>query len=461
MWVHEQLAPGLPTYNVPIAFVLRGPLPGHVLEQAFGEIVRRQEILRTRYPLENGRPLQRVEPHRTWHLPLVDLTGLAPSQRERTVRDLLAQDAGIPFDIAEGPIYRFVRLKLGPEESVVSLSVHHLAFDGWSMGVMARELEAAFEAFRNGEPSALAELSLRYSDVARWLCQQEQRADRLTKRDEWRGRLRDVPELAWPPKRLSQSESPARASRIVAAFAAEGVRALARREGATAFAIAAACLNVMLHLRSGQSVFALGTDVAGRSQADFEKLIGFFVNQVVLVADLTGEPTFRELLARVSKTVSEVLLGDGIAYDALVSDLGRANGLDGHLFRVKLVLQPDLPGLVLEGVVCEALPASIDLAKFDVAMSLFERGSTTVCSLDYREGTLTSLEAAQFLDEYVSLLAFACEHPAASLGEMKAFLRQAEQTRQATERRRFDELRNGLIRERSLQTSPTTPEGMP
>ncbi|HEY7077142.1 MAG TPA: condensation domain-containing protein, partial [Solirubrobacteraceae bacterium] len=301
LWFLEQLEPGSTAYTIAGALPLRGPLHVAALERALNEVVRRHESLRTTFTAPAGEPLQVVAPE--LELPLA-----VHFVRDDAHRRALARaEAGAPFDLECGPLLRAVLLRLGGDEQELLLTMHHIVSDGWSLEVLYRELRTLYAAFAAGEPSPLPELAIQYPDFALW--QRGQAGDEQL--DHWRRRLAGAPTVLELPADRSRPAAATHAggaeSLLLGASDSAALRALAAAEEATPFMLTVSAFAVLAHRMTGQDDLLIGTPVAGRTRAETEPLIGFFVNTLALRVDLSGRPSFRALLRRVRATVLEAL----------------------------------------------------------------------------------------------------------------------------------------------------------
>ncbi|MBZ4423386.1 condensation domain-containing protein, partial [Myxococcus sp. RHSTA-1-4] len=306
LWFIDQLQPGLALYNMPMVLRLSGPLELPALHRAYEALVLRHEVLRTTFQSEGGEPRQLIHPAPLQSLLVVDLSGVPSGEREVEVRRRAAEDAARPFDLATGPLVRATVLKLEPGEHVLLLNMHHSISDGWSMGVLVRELTALYEAFRQGQPSPLPELPVQYADYAVWQRNWLSGATLQGQLDWWKQQLSGAPHALELP---TDKPRPAALSHLGASVPlslprelSEAVDALAKREGATPFMLLLAAFQALLHRYCGQDDVLVGSPIAGRRHADTEGLIGFFVNTLVLRARFTPDLCFRALLAQVRNT---------------------------------------------------------------------------------------------------------------------------------------------------------------
>ncbi|HEU0052909.1 MAG TPA: condensation domain-containing protein, partial [Longimicrobium sp.] len=309
LWFLDRLEPGSAAYNLPTAWRLGGALDAAVLERALGEIVRRHEALRTTFAEVDGSPVQVVAPFDGFALPVEELSALGEADREAAVRHRAREEAARPFDLSAGPLFRAALLRLTADDHVLLLSMHHVVSDGWSTGVLFRELSALYEAYRAGRESPLAELPVQYADYAVW--QREQLEGEVLERQlsYWRERLSGAPELLElptdHPRPPVQSYRGASVPVELSPELLERLQALGRREGATLYMTLLSAFQVLLSKYSGSDDVVVGSPIAGRTRKEIEELIGFFVNSMVLRTDLSGDPSFREVLRR----AREVTLG--------------------------------------------------------------------------------------------------------------------------------------------------------
>src|SRR5919107_315171 len=302
LWLLQQLEPEDTSYNIRQAIRIKGGLDVGVLRRALGAIVARQEALRTTFAVMDGNPLQVIAPSLDVPLPVESLSSLPGEEREEAVQRWVREAGRERFDLERGPLFRARLLRLGEEEHLLLLSVHHAVSDGWSMGVFWRELSALYGAFSRGEPSPLPELPVQYADYALW---QRRWLDGEVLEGQlgyWRERLAGLSPLELPtdrPRPAVRSHLGARQELMLPEPLTRTLKDLARREGTTLFMVLLGAFQALLARYSGQEDIAVGSPIAGRNQAETEGLIGFFVNTLVMRTDLSGDPTFKELLGRV------------------------------------------------------------------------------------------------------------------------------------------------------------------
>ena len=406
MWFIARLQPESPAYNMPFTVRLRGRLDAEALRRTLGEIVRRHEALRTVFKRGSaGNPIQVVQPAGELDLPLTDLSHL-PNAEEEAAR-VAEEDARRPFDLERGPIFRARLLRLGESEHLLLLAMHHIVGDGWSTERLFAETGALYRAFSRGESSPLPEPPVQYADYAAWQrgWLKGETLDRQL--SYWRARLAGAPTLDLPtdhPRPPVTSERGAHHGVEILGGVAEALEQTAREEAATPFMALMAAYALLLRRWSGQDDVVIGTPVAGRDRPEVEPLIGLFVNTVALRADLSGDPTFRELLGRMREAVLEAYAHQDLPFERLVEELKVERTLSRHpVFQVLFVMQK-APDAVAEeadaGVHIEVESADTASTKFDLmlAMTRTPRGlwATFEYATDLFEGETIGRMGAHF-----------------------------------------------------------------
>jgi amino acid adenylation domain-containing protein len=392
LWFLDQLEPGRPVYNMPVALRLGGGIEPALLERSLGEVVRRHEALRTTFPAVQGLPYQEIAPPGEIVLPVVDLRGLPAGRRMAEARGRLVEEAVRPFDLVRGPLLRALALRLDDEELALALTLHHIVGDGWSMEVLTAEVTTLYQAFAQGIPSPLPELPVQYADYAVW--QRGWLAGEVLARqvEYWKRKLAGVPTvLELPADRPRPAVQSFRGANRPLAFPPElsaALRDLGRRHGATLFMTLLAVFQTLLHRASGQEVVLVGSPIANRNRTEIEGLIGFFVNTLVLAGDLGDDPPFTTLLARVRETVLEAQAHQDLPFEKLVEELDPERSLShSPLFQVMLTLtqshrRPSVAALAGEAGT-SAVETAPGPAKFDLSLALEERGGRLAGSLEY------------------------------------------------------------------------------
>jgi amino acid adenylation domain-containing protein len=340
LWLMDRMHGAGAAYNLHTMIRAPGQIDVPAVERAVGELVRRHEALRTVFAEQDGAPVQVILPFTGFTLPIVEM----PGADEAALRRFAADETAVPFDLATGPLVRGMLLRLAPDDHVLLLVMHHIVSDGWSMGVISVEIAELYEAFRKGLPSPLPEPGFQYADYA--VQQRERmRGDVLAKQlAYWRERLADAPALLElpldRPRPAVQTYRGAARPLSLPRPALERLEELARAEGATLHMVLSACFQVLLSKYAGTEDVVLGSPVAGRSRRELEKLIGFFVNTVVLRTDLSGDPPFREVLRRVRATALGAYSHQELPFERLVAELRPERSLrHTPLFQVIFALE--------------------------------------------------------------------------------------------------------------------------
>ncbi|HEY0514844.1 MAG TPA: condensation domain-containing protein, partial [Thermoanaerobaculia bacterium] len=425
LWFLDRLQPGSPLYNVPLAYRLRGPLEPGALAAALGEIVRRHGALRTRFVEGLDGPVQVVEPAGAFSLAEVDLGDLPEPARRLEEERLTAEAALRPFDLARGPLFCAFLLRAGASEWSLMLAMHHIVSDGWSLDVLARELAALYRAGREGRFSPLAELPLQYADFAAWQRRWLRGEALESQLAYWREHLAGVPTiLELPTDRPHPPEQTFRGATAGLTLTAEltrAVRGLGQQGGATLFMTALAAFELLLHRYTGQTDLLVGMPVAGRSREELEGLIGFFVNTLVLRADLDGDPSVLALLGRVRAETLDVQAHQDLPFEKLVEELAPARSLSRSplVQTVFTLLDARREGLDLPGIFSQLRLLDIASAKFDLGLSLADRGDGLAATLEYSSDLFDPATAARMLEHFERLLAGMAAAPDRPISELE------------------------------------------
>ncbi len=412
MWFLDQLEPGRPSYDIPVVVRLSGTLDVAALQRAFNELARRHESLRTSFASVGGLPVQVIADELTIDLPIADLTGEPEAEALRRSLEVSWQ----PFDLARGPLVRARLYKLGATDHLLAVTMHHAIADGWSLGILVVETGRLYEAFAHGEASPLPELAIQYPDYAAWQRDWLQGDVLETQLGFWRKTLSGVPALEIAGARARPAVASGQGGQRFREFPkalADGLRALGRKEGATFFMTLFAGLETLLYRYSGQSDFAIGLPIAGRTTAETENLIGYFANTLALRADLAGEPSFRELLRRVRKAALAAYAHQDLPFDQVVVDLqpGR-DPSRSPIFQVMLVLQnAPLPALETTGLSMVAIDVESVTAKFDLTLSVTENDQGFRAALEYASDLFDAATADRMLAHLQTLLDSAIAEP--------------------------------------------------
>jgi surfactin family lipopeptide synthetase A len=451
LWLHAQLAPDTALYNEPLTVRHRGPLDVGVLQKAFNEIIRRHEAWRTTFPLVDGEPVQQVLAPFFIDLTEIDLRALNPQDREKEATRLATADARIPFDLERGPLFRAKLVRLDEQEHRLYITLHHLIFDGFSgYRILLPELVALYEAFLGGKPSPLPALPFQFGDFALWQRERMQGAQLEASMEYWRGRLAPpLPSLQIPyshPVPPVQTFGGAMYSASLPLSLSEALRELCRREGVTLYMALLAAFNVLLYRYSGQEDILIGSNTAGRNHSGSEKLLGYFLNTIPLRSDLSGDPTFRELLDRIRGTTLEALSHDEVPLDRVVAELHPERDPNRNpLFQILFSLEPPLSRVSPEwDLTC--IEVETGATKFELCMVLDDRADGLLCRLIYNTALFDAEAAGRMAGHWQTLLESVAENPGLPISEC-TLLTQAE--------------REQILVEWNDTAEPYTPEPLP
>ncbi|HEY2915109.1 MAG TPA: amino acid adenylation domain-containing protein, partial [Candidatus Angelobacter sp.] len=410
LWFAHQLQPNSSAYNVSSVLRLKGELKVELLERAMVEIVRRHEVLRTRFENVGGDPRQIIEAESRIGMPVVDLSGQGMSEREAEVRKQTQEESEAPFDLGRGPLLRVKLLKLAEQEHVLLVTMHHIVSDGWSMGIMVHECAELYQAYSEGRDPGLAELPIQYGDYAVW--QREWMKGEVLEEQlgYWRKQLAGVGVLELATDRVRPALQTNAGAILMFALKEElsaGLKELSRREGVTLFMTLLGAFQAMLWRYSGQGDIAVGAPIAGRRWKEIEGLIGFFVNTLVLRTKVKGGESFKELLEGVRETTLEAYRHQDVPFEKLVEELQPERKLNTTpLFQVMFVLQNAPPGEVrLAGLTLSDMPSETSIErKFDLSLETVEYAGKIEASLRYRTELFDEITMRRMAGHWETLL---------------------------------------------------------
>ncbi len=377
LWFLEQLVPGNPFYNVPAAIRLTGQLDFTALQQAFNAIAQRHEALRTNFVKIDG-PAQIISPNVNISLPIVNLQHLPVKDRQLAAGQIATESAQRPFNLATDLLLRVKLLQLDETEYVLLLNLHHIVSDGWSLGVLIRELSVLYTAFSTNQPSPLPPLPIQYADFAHWQREWLQGEVLESQLSYWRSHLADLPLLNLPTDRTRPAVQTYRGAthNLELSNLTSSLEALSQQAGVTLFMTLLAAFQTLLHRYTGQADIVVGSPIANRNRSELEPLIGFFVNSLVLRVDLSDNPTFRELLARVREITLAAYDHQDLPFEKLVEELHPERDLSRNpLFQVVFALQnAPMQPLELPGLTLNPLKFDVNTTRFDLELHLWEQG---------------------------------------------------------------------------------------
>ena len=425
MWFMDQLQPGNPAYNRSTHIHLRGALNIAVFDNSLNEIVRRHEILRTSFLATDGQPVQAVASSLTLSLPVIDLGSLPAHEQQAEVSRIVTEDAQHSFDLSRVPLLKVQLVRLGETEHLLVLTLHHIVFDGWSAGILMRELSTLYKALSAGEQPTLPELPIQFADFARWQRRRMQGGVLDAQLAHWKTKLSgQLPLLelstdrARPP---AQTFRGARQHLSLPANVSASLKSLSQREGATLFMTLLAAFQALLHRYTGGEDIIVGVPIAGRNRLEVENLIGIFINTLALRTDLSGNPSFRQLLGRVRTTALEAYAHQELPFERLVEELQPVRDLSRTpVFQVLFQLR-NLPD--------ERVDANEDLrmaeadfdsgsAKLDLALDIVNKPEGLSCVAEYNTDLFDAASIARLLNHYENLLRGLLDNPNARLSEL-------------------------------------------
>ncbi len=422
MWFLHRLAPDSAAYNVPAAIRVRGLLSRDALGAALGDVVHRHEILRSVFPMVDGRPVQLVTEQEV-EMPFVDLQSEPEAGREARAREILRAEGRQPFDLARGPVARALLLRLHATDHVVLLNMHHIVCDQWSFGVLGRELMALYNAHRSGEAPSLPALPIQFADFAGW--QREWLSGPVLQAQlaYWRRHLGGtLPVLELPtdrPRPATPSYQGGREARRLGLTLVAAVEALSRQEQASVFMTLMAGINALLARYSGQDDILLGVPIANRSLLASEGLVGALVNTLPLRTDLSGDPSFRELVRRVRETLLDAYAHQEMPFDKLVQEL-QPERYTSHTPLIQVLvnlLNAPMPAQHFEALTWEPFEFDRGAAQFDLTLSL-DWGREGWLIAEYNTDLFDRTTIARVLAHFEVLLRAAAANPDRRLSEI-------------------------------------------
>ncbi|MBV9787616.1 MAG: amino acid adenylation domain-containing protein, partial [Chloroflexi bacterium] len=425
LWFLDQLEPGNVSYNIPLAVRLSGPLDRVALSRALEGVVARHEVLRTTFSQDaHGQPAQRITPAQPVPLPLVDLSHLPITERDAATHEHAAAEAQQPFDLIAGPVLRATLLRLDSTEHVLLLTLHHIVADGRSLDVLIHEIVTLYTAAAAGQANPLPELPIQYADYAVW--QRQWLSGEILEQQlgYWRRHLADLPTLQLPTdyqRPAVQSFQGARHALQIPANVTEALRALSREAGTTLFMTVLAGFQTLLARYSSQDDIVVGTPVSNRSRTETEAMIGFFINTLVLRADLSGNPSFRELLGRTRELAMQAYAHQDLPFEMLVEALQPERDLSRQpLFQVTFALnKAATPSYDRGPLKLQPLDADSQNVKFDLTLELLERPDTIEGYFEYTSDLFSADTIARLAEHFQRLLSSIAADPAQPIAALE------------------------------------------
>ena len=426
LWFLDQLEPGNAAYLIPGVWALRGDLYIVALQKSLEQVIERHESLRTLFSVKDGQPVQVIGAPGAFDFPLVDLSTLLSDERDRQTCRLAAHAARQPLDLARGPLMRVFLVKVAVQEYLLLFTIHHIISDGWSSGVFARELTMLYGGQISGKPLALPPLPLQYADYALWQRQWLQGEVLQQELDYWKAQLSEAPVLALRtdhPRPALQTYHGARELLSIPASLHTALMTVCQREGVTLFMLLLASFQVLLARSSGQSDISVGTPIANRRRTELEGLIGLFVNTLVMRSDLSGNPTFVEVLRRVREVTLGAYAHQDVPFEQVVELVEpRRDVSRSPLFQVMFTWQqqdartplaPSSQDLRLQGLAIEHVTT-----KFDLTLHMSGSAGGLSCSVEYNTDLFERATIERFLQHWQTLLHGIVATPQATLFQL-------------------------------------------
>ena len=424
LWFLNRLRPDNDFYNIALACELFGDLNVPVLERSLQEIIRRHGALRTRFVVEDGEPLQKVESSIEFRLQLLDLSNEEDAEnRRKQALEIVMQQSAKPFDLESAPLLRGTLIRVGERSHILALSIHHIVVDEWSMGILQQEMALLYSAYVQGQESPLKELPVQYADYTLWQAQWLQGEVFVRQMEYWKKQLAGMPEvLELPTDKPRPAVSEHRGSMGRALLVGtywEKMKSLSRQEGASVFMTVLAIYQVLLSRYAGQTDFGVGTPITNRSHVRLEGMIGFCVNTLIMRADLRGEPTFREVLERVKKATLEAFDHQDLPLEKLVEELSPERQVSGSpLFQVTFTLvNGAAASSALPGVEFRPLMTDTTTSKCDLALFAIDAESPSL-AINYDTGLFDADTILRMFHHFGYLLASATDEPGLRISDL-------------------------------------------
>jgi amino acid adenylation domain-containing protein len=417
--------PGNKTFNVPSIVRLSGQLDAAALEHSFTELTRRHESLRTTFDMVDGELMQIIHQPAATGMQVIDLQALSQSEQEAQIRELAEAELTRPFDLVHGPLMRTTLVKQSEQEHVLLIMKHHIVTDGWSMGIFFYELTTLYACYAQGAPSPLPELTVQYADYAHWQREWLQGEDLEKQLSYWREQLGgELPVLQLPtdfPRPAVQTYQGKELLFSLPKSLADGLTTWGKGEGVTLFMTLLGSFQTLLHRYTGQEDILVGSPIAGRNDADIESIIGSFVNTLVMRTDLSGDPTFRELIARVSDVALGAYGHQELPFEKLVEELQpERNTAHSPVFQVMFVLQntPSEFTMELPGLTMSTVEANSGSAQFDLMLTLTEREHELFGKWQFNTDLFEESTAWRMISHFQTLLEDILAHPDKKLSQL-------------------------------------------
>ena len=425
LWFQEELARGTSTLHVDLGMSLAGPLNWAALEQSFNEISRRHENLRTSFPVIDGELVQIVHPVSKVPLPTVNLSHLNAAERETVVAKLTRAALDQPFDLETGPLVRLAAIRHSGEQHSILCFLHHIICDGWSRGILIREVSSLYQSFSRGEPSPVPELKVQYGDFAVW--QRERLQGETLERELgfWKEQLAGAPALldipTDRPRPPVPTNSGAAESFTLPAELSQRLKALSHKRGTTMFMLLLAAFQTLLYRYTGEEDVVVGATVANRERSELEPLIGFFVNMLALRTDCSGNPRFLELLEHVRETTLRAYAHQSAPFEKLVQEL-RPKRTPGYLPLFQAVFsfqnQPTITEMKLSGLTLSVPEKEVTTSQIDLLLDMYEGPESLQGAVQYNADLFDRTTIVRTISHLRNLLEAITANPEQRLSDL-------------------------------------------
>jgi non-ribosomal peptide synthetase component F len=450
LWLLDQLDPGNHTYNDPTAVRLTGSLNITALEQSLNAVVSRHQTLRTVFTTVEGQPVQNIQPITEITIPIVDLreNERSPQQRESQAKRIALAEAQRPFNLAQGPLIRATLIQLDKTEYVLLLTMHHIISDLWSMAILIRELADFYAAFSQGKSLTLPDLPIQYADFAIWQREWMQGKVLETQLNYWKQQLKDAPtKLELPtdkPQPLQPTYTGATQSFQLPKDLSNALKLLSKRADVTLSMTLLTTFNVLLHYYSKQEDIVVGSPIANRNRSEIEGLIGFFVNSLALRTNLSGNPSFSELLRRTREVTLGAYAHQDLPFEKLVGELQIERDLNYNpLFQVWFTLQniatPDIQKLILSlpDVTLSPFDTNKQISPFDLGLLVSEQAEGISGCFEYKTDLFESSTIFRMVAALEMILRCVVTQPEIRLNQLVAKLDESNQQKQLVRKQEY------------------------
>jgi NRPS condensation-like uncharacterized protein len=429
-WFLKQLYPDSAADNLLNVIRLGGGLDVSVFEKAFSEIVRRHEILRTTFELKEGIPVQIISDPQPVNMPVADLSMLSEEKQIAEVERVAREEGLKPFNLSTGPLMRVGMIKLGEEDHVVMVTMHHIISDGWSMKVMVEEVSRMYGGYRRGEGEEEEEERIQYADYAIWQQEWLEGEEYKEQMRYWKERLAGLPPfLDLPTDFARPSERTTRGATLLLVLPETLVARLkefAHTENVTLFMMLLAVFNLLLHKYTSHTDIVIGTPIAGRNRIETEKLIGFFLNALILRTDVSNDPSFRQLLQKTRRITIEAFAHQDVPFEKIVEELNpERSSAYSPLYQVLFSLN-NIPqsSLQLEDLMLSTVRINSDAVRFDLALYAEERDEELILCMQYSNDLFRADTIELMLKQYQNLIEAILSDPSQRMSELLASTRE-------------------------------------